>query len=126
MRICATFGHRIGRLQPGRACVAAVLMWVTCAVPAAASNDGSIPRHDCVRPDRPAGDFGRPADGHERWERFADEVDAYRACISAFIQHNHDAATAHRAAANAATEEWNAFVRGSLNVPEHFPWPPRE
>ena len=36
---------------------------------------------------------------------------------------NNEAADRHRTAANAATEEWNAFVHGSLNVPEDFPWP---
>ena len=53
-----------------------------------------------------------------------DQVDAYRDCMTRFIAENNDAADRHRAAANAATVEWNAFVHSSLNVPEDFPWPP--
>jgi hypothetical protein len=59
-----------------------------------------------------------------RLESFVDQVDAYRACMNAFIESSHAASERHRAAANRATEEWNAFVRGSLNVPEVYPWPP--
>jgi hypothetical protein len=58
------------------------------------------------------------------WNHFIDQVDAYRACMSKFIAENNEAAERHRAAANAATEEWNTFVHSSLNVPEDFPWPP--
>jgi hypothetical protein len=77
------------------------------------------PAHDCVRP-------ARPFDIHDEvlWNGFVDAVNAYRACISDYIERNHDAANAHRTAANRATDEWNDFVRRSLNVPEHFPWPP--
>ncbi len=77
------------------------------------------PTHACLQPTRPADKNDAAV-----WNRFVDRVDAYRACMSAFIQQNNEAADRHRAAANAATEEWNAFVHQSLNVPEDFPWPP--
>jgi hypothetical protein len=62
--------------------------------------------------------------GADRWNAFVDDVDTYRDCTSTFVADNHAAAERHRAAANAATEAWNAFVRSSLNVPEDYPWPP--
>ncbi len=76
--------------------------------------------HDCVHPYRPA-DVSVDAD----WNVFLGAVDAYRACISTFVDHNYQASDQHRIAANAATNEWNAFVRAELNVPEDFPWPPK-
>jgi len=77
-----------------------------------------IPAHECVAP-------GKPPDKSDsvRWNAFVDQVDAYRACMTSFIETSHAAADRHRAAANGATEEWNTFVRGSLNVPEVYPWP---
>jgi hypothetical protein len=68
----------------------------------------------------------RPADDQNDflWQGFLDDVDAFRACISEFAERNNAAAEIHRQAANAATLEWNAFVRSDLNVPEDFPWPP--
>ena len=73
----------------------------------------------CVQPVRPPDKSDSVA-----WNRFVDQVDAYRSCMNAFIVENHAAADRYRAAANAATEEWNDFVHRSLNVPEDFPWPP--
>ncbi len=57
----------------------------------------------------------------ERWNAFVDGVDAYRACINAFRARNYAEADAHRAAADAAVQAWNTFVRENLNVPEDFP-----
>jgi hypothetical protein len=86
--------------------------------PGAAAEPLSPP---CVQP-------ARPPDKTDtlRWNRFVDQVDAYRSCMNAFITENHAAADRYRAAANAATETWNQFVHNSLNVPEDFPWPPVE
>jgi hypothetical protein len=78
------------------------------------------PTHGCVAPTRPASQ--EPA----VWNPFVDAVDRYRACMNAFIEANHAASERHRAAANQATAEWNAFVRGSLNVPADYPWPPAD
>lgn len=109
-----------GNGNNGAACRVVLLLAMMAAVPAAWA-DPEAPAHDCVRPERPADDQDTA-----RWNRFADRTDAYRACINAFVERNHRAADSHRAAANAATQEWNAFVRGSLNVPEDYPWPPEE
>ncbi len=81
--------------------------------------DDPQPTHTCLQPTRPPDKNDTAV-----WNHFVDQVDAYRACMSAFIQQNNEAADRHRAAANAATQEWNAFVHSSLNVPEDFPWPP--
>jgi len=94
------------------AIVAAVLM------PAAFAH-APPPRHDCQAPSRPADD-----QNDVLWQRFLDDVDAFRACISDFVAANQAAATAHTEAARRATLDWNAFVRSDLNVPEDFPWPP--
>jgi hypothetical protein len=80
-----------------------------------------VPAHNCQMPARPA-----DLHDHARWNRFVDDVDAYRACMNAFIEHSRSLARAHQDAAASTAEEWNAFVRSSLNVPEHFPWPPPE
>ncbi len=94
-----------------------VLAALLGAVPAIAHDPA--PQPDCVAPVRPADKIDV-----ERWNAFVDAVDVYRACMNAFIQANHAAADAHRGAANAATDSWNAFVRSSLNAPEDYPWPP--
>ena len=88
-------------------------------VPALAFAHDAPPAHSCAAPTRPA-----DKTNELEWNGFVDAMNAYRACMSAFIEANHAGSDHHRQAANAATEEWNAFVRGSLNVPEDFPWPP--
>ncbi len=96
-----------------------IILGTTLLVPTLALAHPEQPKHACVQPIRPPDktDAGR-------WNHFMDQVDVYRECMSAFITENNAAADRHRAAANAATVEWNAFVHGSLNVPEDFPWPP--
>lgn len=79
------------------------------------------PHHGCVVPARPADD-----QNDVLWQRFLAAVDAFRGCISDYATANHAAAEAHREAANAATLDWNHFVRSDLNVPEDFPWPPED
>lgn len=79
----------------------------------------ATPVPDCQAPVRPP-----DQQDTARWNAFVDAVDAYRACMNAFIQANHLAASQHREAANQATQAWNAFVRASLNVPRDYPWPP--
>lgn len=79
------------------------------------------PAHGCAAPTRPADD-----QNDVLWQRFLADVDSFRGCISAYAESNRAAAQAHQQAANAATLDWNAFVRSDLNVPEDFPWPPGE
>lgn len=77
------------------------------------------PDHGCSAPSRPADE------AHDRrWQAFLDDVDAYRACISSYMERQQQAAIAHRQAARAAADEWNHFVRNEMNVPSDFPWPP--
>ena len=82
--------------------------------------DGPL-QPDCAQPVRPPDKTDTVV-----WNHFVDQVGVYRSCMNAFITANHAAADRYRAAANAATEEWNEFVHSSLNVPEDFPWPPPE
>ena len=87
-------------------------------IPALALAHSPQPTHGCAQPIRPP-----DKNDSDVWNRFMDQVDVYRACMSSFITENNEAADRHRAAANAATAQWNAFVHESLNVPEDFPWP---
>lgn len=87
---------------------------------ASAARAHDVVSHGCQAPARPAQDV-EPVE----WNGFVDRVDDYRACMNAFIAANHAQSDVHRSAANVATDEWNAFVRGSLNVPEDYPFPPR-
>lgn len=79
----------------------------------------AAPEHGCTAPNRPAND-----QNDALWRQFLDDVDSFRACISTFAEANHQAARLHNEAANAATLDWNRFVRAELNVPEDYPWPP--
>jgi hypothetical protein len=99
--------------------IVTVLIGIVALVAQVGLGDDGALRPACVQPIRPPDktDSGR-------WNAFVDQVDAYRSCMNAFITENHAAADRHRAAANAATDEWNEFVHESLNVPEDFPWPP--
>lgn len=73
------------------------------------------PEHDCVAPVR--------ADKNDEiaWNHFVDLVDEYRACVNRFVDAHYAASDRHRVVANSATQDWNAFVRSELNVPEDFP-----
>lgn len=78
-----------------------------------------VPAHGCQAPERPVDD-----QDDVRWRAYLEAVDGFRACISDFAIANRAAARAHQDAANAATLDWNEFVRRELNVPEDYPWPP--
>ncbi len=97
-----------------------LLVLAALAAPVTAAH-APPPAHGCQAPTRPAND-----QDDMLWQRFLYGVDTYRACISSYATANRDAATAHNDAANAATLDWNRFVRGNLNVPEDYPWPPPE
>lgn len=77
------------------------------------------PAHHCEGPSRPADD-----QNDALWQRYLADVDAFRACISDFVDANQAEARAHSEAARQATADWNGFVRSELNVPEDYPWPP--
>ena len=107
--------------QKPKAVSKAATLCLALLIPALAFGHAEPPKEDCAEPVRPP-----DKNDVDVWNRFMDQVDAYRSCMSAFIAANHAAAEQHRTAANAATAEWNAFVHSSLNVPEDFPWPPQE
>lgn len=78
----------------------------------------AAPAPDCAPPTRPS------KDDTPRWNDFVDAVDEYRACINRYQAAHYAQSDAHRAAAEASVEAWNAFVRENLNVPEDFPHRP--
>jgi hypothetical protein len=86
---------------------------------AAASAHERVPPSSCSAPERP-----ESKEDADRWNAFVDAVDVYRACISRTVDREQAASAAHQAAAQAAAEAWNRFVRDALNAPEDFPWPP--
>ncbi len=75
----------------------------------------------CAAPERPIDDANDLL-----WQRFLQEIDAYRTCVQRAMDQHQVAATQHQAAARSAVTSWNEFVRTSLNAPEDFPWPPEE
>jgi hypothetical protein len=73
--------------------------------------------HSCSAPARPAND-----QDDVLWQRFLDDIDVFRNCVTRTKERHEDAVSQHQDAARAAVESWNAFVRTSLNAPEDFPW----
>jgi hypothetical protein len=73
-------------------------------------------RHDCTAPLRPVND-----QDDRQWQRFLDEIDAFRECVNAAKSRHESAQIAHQQAARSAVEDWNEFARTSLNAPEDFP-----
>ncbi|MFK7912769.1 MAG: hypothetical protein AB8B93_02545 [Pseudomonadales bacterium] len=70
----------------------------------------------CNQPTRPAENVP-PA----QWNAFLDAVDAFRDCTHRAMERHQHAAAVHQTAAKAAVDEWNLFVRHSLNAPKDFP-----
>ena len=60
------------------------------------------------------------------WQRFLAEIDSFRACTQRHMEYHQRAVEAHQSEARRSVEQWNQFVRSSLNAPEDFPWPPEE
>ncbi len=73
------------------------------------ASTASVPKHGCPRPDLP-GRF----DSDDQQKQFVKKMDGYRDCLMAYRNDMTKLAQAHIAAANAAIEEFNAFV-GELN-----------
>ena len=72
----------------------------------------------CLAPDRPDNDQDDQA-----WQAFLIQVDLFRQCVSDTMRKHQNAANQHHADAKIVVDEWNHFVRASLNAPEDFPWP---
>ena len=67
--------------------------------------DTFAPSHTCVQPVKPY-----KFNNNDEIAMFNDAVTAYKQCISAFADEQHQVADAHRAAADDAIDEWNAFL----------------
>ena len=77
--------------------------------------------HSCTSPARPVND-----QDDQLWQRFLNDIDAYRACINREMEWHQSAAQDHQQQAKVVVDEWNEFVRKNLNAPEDFPWPPED
>lgn len=97
-----------------------VIVALACCLPAApvlGHAPAEAPAHaQCNQPTRPAENVP-PA----QWNAFLDAVDAFRDCTHRTMELHQRAATVHQTAAKAAVDEWNLFVRHSLNAPKDFP-----
>ncbi len=116
--VMATFSIEPHRTRPSR-WVLVILPWLCLTALPARAHESPPPRH-CVAPTRPADE-----QNDVLWQRFLTDVDAFRACISSYVEANNRAADIHRQAAREATMEWNRFVHAELNVPADYPWPPK-
>ena len=76
------------------------------------------PRHNCVRPVHPKAEALKdPTVAKSALPRdhdFSTQVDRYKACIWKFVVAEKKAAQLHTAAADAAVDEWYAFIRESI------------
>ena len=72
--------------------------------------DSFQPSHYCNKPYKPyqfSSDY--------EIQRFNQEVETYKNCMSDFIDEQNDAARKHQRAAEEAIDEWNSFVNYELN-----------
>ena len=71
--------------------------------------DMFTPSHSCSKPYKP---YQFTSD----WEvtQFQDDVEAYKQCISDFVEEQEDAVRRHQEAAQEAIDEWNNFVNYEL------------
>ncbi|MFT7651363.1 MAG: hypothetical protein ACI9UU_000465 [Candidatus Azotimanducaceae bacterium] len=70
----------------------------------------------------------RPQDEQDDvlWQRFLTDIDTFRECAQAHMVWHQDAVIEHQQSAKLAMEQWNVFVRDSLNAPEDFPFPEKK
>ena len=97
-----------------------VLLILICTLPVMAA-EHQLRDHSCQTPIRPIDD-----QNDRLWQKFLDEIDAYRDCINREMEWHQQAARDHQARAKVVVDEWNRFVTNNLNAPEDFPWPPEE
>ncbi len=90
--------------------IAAMVAAACLAVGFQARADTFQPSHGCSRP-------YKPCQFNSQWEldRFEDEVEDYKRCISDFVEEQNEAVRKHRQAAEDAIDEWNRNVRHELN-----------
>lgn len=72
--------------------------------------DMFTPSHSCSKP-------YKPFQFNSQWEvdSFYEEVEAYKRCISNFVDEQNEEAVNHQEAASDAIDEWNNFVNYELN-----------
>ncbi len=77
---------------------------------APASADMFTPSHYCSKP-------YKPYEFNDQYEidNFMNEVEAYKQCLSDFVDEQNDAATKHQNAAEEAIDEWSNYVNYELN-----------
>ena len=73
-------------------------------------SDTFTPSHSCSKPYKPY-----QFNSQRQIDNFNDDVEAYRACISDFVDEQTRASEQHRQAASDAMEDWNQFVQFELN-----------
>ena len=77
--------------------------------------------HTCSAPERPVNDQDDVA-----WQDFLVATQNFRRCVNDKMEWHQRAARNHQQLASDVVNEWNAFVRTSLNTAEDFPYPPTE
>ena len=89
-----------------------ILFVLVCCLGVASSSsaDMFVPSHSCSKP-------YKPYEFNNEWEleNFKNEVEAYKQCISNFVDEQNDAVRNHQSAAEEAINEWNNFVNYELN-----------
>ena len=72
--------------------------------------DTFTPSHSCSKP-------YKPYEFNDEWEleSFKGEVEAYKQCISDFVDEQNDATRKHKNAAEEAIDEWNNYINYELN-----------
>lgn len=86
-----------------------ILATVVCAVVVAVPTvfaDYYVPSPMCSKPYKPL-----KFNSDYEYQNYMRQVEAYRACIAAFIEDQYDAAARHNKAASNAIDEWNRFVQ---------------
>ncbi|RLW61170.1 MAG: hypothetical protein B6D75_03630 [gamma proteobacterium symbiont of Stewartia floridana] len=88
----------------------AILSACGIVITATVSADIFTPSHSCSKPYKPY----QFTDQYEL-DNFMDEVEAYKRCITDFIEEQNDNVRTHQNAAEEAIDEWNNYVNYELN-----------
>jgi hypothetical protein len=87
--------------------IAGVIVLLAASMPTAA--DMFSPSHSCHKP-------YKPYKFEDQWavDRFRQEVETYKRCISDFVDEQNEEAEKHREAAEEAIDEWNRYINYEL------------
>jgi hypothetical protein len=78
--------------------------WTNCY------SDSFQPSHGCYKPHKPY-----KFNSQQEVDRFNDDVERYKVCISDFVEEQNREASKHYKAAEEAIDEWNRYARFELN-----------